>query len=234
MKWAKLNIEKYNALFHPFETDENFEKRQHVIVPDDYDFNDNADEDVTNDVTVWDKHGDRLHINYVHILKKIREILTIKSNPNYPTLDFSGMDNLSNEEKLIGCKYFVFPHPIRVSIVSDEQDNEAWNNLLENSKIGRIALYEEMRRKAGDEIRTATDYFAELGQNQHFYTDTYELADWFQETNHPAFKAWLCSTSVTVDGEVYDYTSNGFASKNYFEQSILDDLLDIYDGNNYA
>jgi len=231
MKIVKLNTPKDNNLFNGVEPDDHYQNRIHKIVADDYNFNANGDFDVTEDVEVWVAHYRRLQINYNHMYKKVATVLNTKVLG-----DWANIGNLSLEEKHIAVQYHIAPYTDRVVTASDWQvsndtDKSNWSNLLENTANGRRDIYELMRRAAGEYIRTGV---VSLEQSQNLFTDIHPNASYYSETNHPSFKAWLCSTSVTVDSDIFDYTSTGFASKGYFNQNLLDDLIAIYDGTHYA
>jgi len=231
VKIVKLNIPKDNNLFNGLEADDHYQNRIHKIVADDYDFNTNGDFDMTEDAQTWLNHYRRLQINYNHMYKKVATILITKVLG-----DWANIGNLTQEESEIAVMLHIAPYTNRVITasawqVSDDIDRENWGILLEETANGRRSIYELMRLRAGEAMRLGV---LNLEQSQNFFTDVHPKASYYTETNHPSFKAWLNSEIVTVDSEVFDYTSTGFASKLYFNQALLDDLIDIYNGDHYA
>ena len=232
MKLCRLNIEKDNATWSPFEPDEHFDQRRTVIVADDYNFNNENDTDVTEDASVWVKHFNRLGINYFHFLKKLQSIIIPKCNPNYPALDYSGIDNLSAEELEIGTKYHVLPYSVRVGSsfpyqVTDEIDSKNWYELLDLSKEGRSLIVEKMRKETGELMRIGS---ITLTQTQNFFRDVFLMLEYYINASDPEFKVFLKS----LDEGGYDYTETGFASKDYYTVELYNILLATYMGETYS
>lgn len=237
MKLAKLNLDKDNSLFDGVEPDGHYQNRIHKIVSDDYDFNHDGDTDVSGDPTAWDTHANRLQINFMHSYKKIYVILLAAANPNYPTLDWSGISALPDAWNELGVRMHVYPNSSdRIGVeayqVEDEhEDLENYASFLEDTRNGRVAIYEQMRIKAGEHMVLGN---ISLEQSQQMMADIHPIDFFYIQTNNPQFKAWIESTSVTIDGTVYDYTTTGFESKSYFNEDIKHDILDVYNGTHYA
>ena len=234
MKLCKKNIEKNNSLFSPFETDEHYDNRRTILVANDYNFNNEDDIDATSDLIEWEKHYQRLKINYYHFLKIVQGVLIPKCNPNYPTLDYSGIDNLSDEEKRIGTKYHALPYSFRVLTtgshqVSDGQDSINFRNLLYLSKYARAEIVELMREKVGDRMRTGV---ITLTASQKFFRDSNNMLQYYENTSDPEFKVWLLGTDDSLNSG-YDHSSTGFSSKDYYVETIKNDLEEIITGEHY-
>lgn len=234
MKLCRLNLPKDNNLFNNVEPESHYQNRIHILVPDDYDFNNNNDVDESGNCVAWEAHYRRLKINYVHFLKIIQGILIPKANPNYPALDYTGWGNLTEEEKKIAIRYHAAPYSLRIGVesyqVTDEKDKINWQNLLSESKEGRVSIIEEMRTQTGEYLRTGV---LTMSNSQSLFRDVEDMIRYYQNTNDPEFKVWICSIDDTaVSG--YNYYNNGFKSKSYWTQEIEDLLLRIYSGQNYV
>lgn len=234
MKLCRLNIEKDNASWSPFEPDEHFDKRRTILVADDYNFNTQNDTDVTSDAAAWDKHFRRLGINYYHFLKIIQGIIIPKCCPNYPTLDYSEISDLSEDEKRIGTIYHVLPYSYRVSNdnpykVTDSVDAYNWSKLLDFSKKGRYEIAESMRSAVGERVRLG---LIALTQTQHFFRDVYLMIEFYISSSDPEFKVFIKSIDDTLLSG-YNHSSNGMNSKDYWSQELEDLIYSIYSGQNY-
>jgi len=150
-------------------------------------------------------------------------------------LNFDLIDNLSLDEKKIAVKYWVMQNPLdRIGVeewqVSDAQDSLNVQDLLLKSKVARGIIIELIREKIGDHMRLGA---IALEQTQRFFRIA---ADWVEDyinTSDPIFKAYMTSTSVTVDGVTDDFTGAGFMEETFSTQDILDDCMAIYNGTHY-
>ena len=236
MKLVRLNIQKDNNKFQPFETDENFAKRRHKIVPDDYNFNENGDEDVTDDPLVWRDHHKRLGINYMHAYKAIYSIIFIAANPNYPTIDWSGIDDLPDEWNELGVKLHVYPlKSQRVGLkayqaITDEEDENNWELLTEDTEIARVDLYQQMRKKVSSHIPKGN---ITLNDSRQMFRDLFPAYLFYTETNDAQLKVWITSIDDSLNSG-FDHSTDGFESKVYFHVDIQNDLIAILDGTHYA
>jgi hypothetical protein len=180
--------------------------------------------------------GDTVPDNYV-------DISSIENWDTFPILDWSrrrdaisplfyliagtnlaNYANLTTSQKIIAAKYFLVPYQLRVSngIFTEQQDKENWHNLLIQTKQSREDCIEAMRLCVGQYIRTGT---LTLAQTQQFYKDVYQYVIWFNESNLPDLKQWI----INEVGSAYE--TNGFAQTTYFNSTLRDSLMAIYNGN---
>ena len=192
-------------------------------------------DDKSSDVVEWEKHYKKVGFNYYHFLKRLQAILVPKGSSTVDPLNFDLIDNLSLDEKKIAVKYWVMQNPLdRIGVeewqVSDAQDSLNVQDLLLKSKFARGIIIELIREKIGDHMRLGA---ITLEQTQRFFRIA---ADWVEDyinTSDPIFKAYMTSTSVTVDGVTDDFTGAGFMEETFSTQDILDDCMDIYNGTHY-
>jgi len=192
-------------------------------------------EDKTDSVLWWEKSYKKLNVNYYHFLKRIQNIIVPKGSSTYSPLNFDQLDSLSEEEKVIAVKYWVMQIPTdRIGDeswqVTNYEDSENIKNLLLLSKIGRSLIIEQIREKIGDHMRLGA---ITLEQTQRFFRIADNYVDGYINTSDPIFKAYMTSISVTVDGEISDFTNNGFIEESFSTQQILDDCMSIYNGTHY-
>lgn len=184
--------------------------------------------DFSNDVVSIDLYGRHVR-DYLFYRDDINNILFIKANPNYPTVDFSGFfTNMTADERKIMCKYILAPYALRLTQYTDEQDEENWFRLLRITQglerpdkpfTGRALLIERMRRHVANYVRKE---LLTMVQTQQFYEDVFQLTEFYIRAATPKFKQWLYSTAP------YDLT--GFNSTSYWNQTLEDELIAIYEG----
>jgi len=131
---------------------------------------------------------------------------------------FAGM---SAERKLLACKYFLIPYGLRMTFVTDAEDEAAWDLLLKLAAESRNDLIEAMRIKVGQYMRIGT---LTLAQTQEFFKDVNLMIEWYIKSNSPDFKQWL-NNEV---GSPYELA--GFAETSYYVSQVKDDLVEIYNG----
>jgi hypothetical protein len=174
--------------------------------------------DKSNDIEAWNLFGEST-VGYKLTRDKIKALVIIATNPNYPTLDFSGWAAYSY--KSIAAKWVVAPYALRVTVHTDNIDSDIWDVLVEKTKSGRAGVVELMRKRVSDELRkeTLTKY-----DTDDFWDATHIIFNEYIDANGAKFKDWLSNT------EGSDYENNGFAQKEYFTEELRDDLLNIYKG----
>jgi len=133
--------------------------------------------------------------------------------------NFSG---LPINRKIMSCNFFLIPYSIRVQIISNEQDAKNWVFLLEETKQSRADCVEAMRKHVGQYIRIGG---LTLFQTQQFYKDTMVYIQWFSESNLPDLKQWISNEPSSL------YETNGFAQASYYDSTLRDELMAIYNGN---
>lgn len=191
--------------------------------------------DKSGDVAEWEKHYKKVAFNYYHFLKKLQSIILPKGSSTLDPLNFDLIANLSLDEKKSAVKYWIMQLPTdRIGIsewqVTDEQDSENVKTLLFKNKVARILIIELIREKIGDHMRLGA---INLQQSQRLFRIVSNWVADFINTSDPIFKAYMTSVSITVDGEISDFTGAGFIEETFSTQSILDDCMDIYNGLHY-
>jgi len=180
-------------------------------------------EDKTSDISAWDKYGLRVK-DYKYVQYRIKMLVLAITG-----LDFSTYGNLTDEEKKLAAKWMSAPYILRVpSQYSDEEDRENWLRLIELSEghnklstQGRARIFEEMRQRVSEELRVEA---MALEDSQDFFRTCFIDSQAYIACNDPQFKFWLDNTV----GEQYE--NNGFAQKSYYNETLKNDLLSIYNG----
>ena len=216
MKLCKKNLPKDNEKWQGAEPDDHYQNRIHILVPDDFDFNTHADEDVSNDPISWKDHYKRLQINFVHAFNIIKTLLFVQANTNPLDPQFDLIGDLSDEQNALAVMYHVYPYSIRVGStyswqIDEQKDKENWQDLLSMTKLGRVMIIEDMRKAVGEYIRTGQ---LSLTQTQEFYRDLYPLTEFYKQSNDPEMKVWICSADDTSNSG-YDHSTTGLSTKGY-------------------
>jgi hypothetical protein len=168
----------------------------------------------------WDLFG-TLATDYIFSRYEIEIILIPKANPNYPTIDFSGWNSLSDSEKLLMAKHVLAPKSLRITILSTEEDYYNWKNLIIVTKENREKLIEEMRLKVAYSI---LEEEMNIKDSQDFFKDLFPLTEFYINTASPDFKFWITNAVGTP------YENDGFAQKVYYSVGLKNSLVDIYEG----
>ena len=132
---------------------------------------------------------------------------------------FAGM---STERKLLSCKYFLIPYATRMLLITDDEDEAAWDLLLHEAADSRDKCIEAMRIKTGQYMRIGT---LTLTETQEFFKDVSHMIEWYVKSNSPDFKQWLTNEVGSA------YENAGFADATYYISQVKDDLVDIYNGS---
>lgn len=186
--------------------------------------------DKSSCVLAWEKNYKKVEFNYYHFLKVLQGIIIPKASSTLDPLNFDLIDALSLDEKKFSVKYWIMQNPAdRIGVsewqVTDEQDSTNIKQLLIKSKEGRAEIIEALREKVGDHMRLGA---ISLAQSQRFFRIVATYIDSYINTSDVIFKAYMTSISVTVDGEITDFTGAGFIEETFSTQAILDDCMDIY------
>lgn len=185
--------------------------------------------DRSSDAMAWDLFGKYI-MDYLFYRDKINNILFILCNPNYPTIDFSGWGSLTSIEKEIMARYILAPYALRLTIYSEEIDEQNWFNLIQVTQgldsqkdpfTGRALLIEKMRKYIANKVRREE---MAMATSQLFFKDVFQMLDWYIRAACPDFKQWITNE---VDSP---YESAGFAQKSYYSVTLKDELMDIYNG----
>jgi hypothetical protein len=173
--------------------------------------------DCTDDMLSWDSS--------IHILdwSRRRDNIAVAFY-SIASSNLSTYGNLTAPQKLIGAKYFLVPYSLRVTngIVTEDEDLINWAYLLEQTKISRKDCVEAMRKHVGQYIRVGT---LTLAHTQLFFKDVVDYINWFEQSNAPDFKQWITNEVGSA------YENAGFAETSYYNATLKDELLDIYNGN---
>lgn len=179
--------------------------------------------DRTNDLVYWDKYG-----------KNVLDLDRYRYEMKTPFYALAGTQlenwaSLSSEIKEIAARMFFIPYSLRLTIVSEQQDYDNWETIIDKTQgtpteiyVGRAKTFDVMRKHvahmARKELMTMTN-------SQQMLKDVGQMADWFIRANDPAFKQWITNEVGSP------YENNGFAQTPYYSLGLKEDLYDIYNGN---
>ena len=191
-------------------------------------------EDKTNDPYAWSIYGERV-LDYWFVLGKIRNLLWLSLNPNYPTIDFSGWSNLTENQQRSLANTPYIPPSLRLLFYSPEKDLENGIMLLEKSygiegsvkKKGRLGVVERMRQHVF--LNYVWQYQMALDTSIQFGEDTYQFLGTFEMFSSRKFYQWLTNEVGSV------YENNGFMQKTYLPttqlmEQLKNELLIIFNG----
>lgn len=130
-------------------------------------------------------------------------------------------DTLSDEEKGLLIKYYIYPNTVSQetinSFYTEEEQKQNWNNLLIISKRARQSRWTAAKGKVS------------------FMLDVISTCDLFQaieilfpryiEASRPDLILWVMSSTYVPLG--IDYSTTGFAQKTYYSEEIRDALYAI-------
>jgi hypothetical protein len=179
--------------------------------------------DRTNDLVYWDKYGK-------NVLDLDRYRYEMKT-PFYTQagLQLENWATLSAEIKEIAARMFFVPYILRLTVVSEEQDYLNWEVIIDKTQgaptdiyVGRAKTFDVMRKVVAHRVRKE---LLSMSDSQQMLKDVGQMADWFIRANSPDFKQWIINEVGTP------YENNGFQQTTYYNQTLKDELYDIYNGN---
>lgn len=175
----------------------------------------------------WDLYGENC-LDYIFVRYWIQTLLIPIANPSYPTINFSGWNNLTASQKEIMARYVLAPYSLRTTIFSDAQDKVFWVSLLDKTQgtggqifTGRALIIENMRKYVANRVRIET---MSMATTQVFYKDVKSMLDDYVAAAAPDFKLWLTNEI----GSAYELA--GLAQKSYYTIQLRDELMNIYNG----
>lgn len=190
--------------------------------------------DKTNDATIWDLYGERV-LDYWFVIGKIRDLLFFRINPNYPTMDESGWNTLTENEKKVIAKLAYVSRAKRLTVYSEIEDYQNGINLIRKTygltetarNKGRLGVVERMRQHVFMEY--VWKNLMSLETSIQFGEDTVGMLDAFERFSSRKFYQWLTNEI----GSAYEF--NGFMQKNYLSTSggmeqLKNELLTIFNG----
>ena len=174
--------------------------------------------------------GNNLHLENLMEFNSIRDwvlLLLLEKDADQATA--FGLCSL--DEKKVVCKFILMPYSVRIAVLTDAEDEINWDKLVHITEgspfailTGRSKVYHRLRVQVSQYVRKEVwfpnDYFANLTYAQAFLKDVHLIKEYFIASNNPEFGNFLKS--------INEYEFNGFNSKNYWLQSLEDDLLEIY------
>lgn len=179
--------------------------------------------DKTNDIIAWDLYG-----------KKVLDLDRYRYEMKAPFYAEAGgaLQNwatLSVEKKLIGAKYFFVPYALRITVITDAEDEANWTQLVEETQgtpvqiyRGRAKTFDEMRKRVAQYVRKEQ---MSMTNSQQMLKDVGLMVEWYIHSNSPDFKQWLTNEVGSP------YEADGFAQKPYYSLALKNELYDIYNGN---
>lgn len=177
----------------------------------------------TDDLIYWDKYG-----------KNVLDLDRYRYEMKYPFYILAGFSlenwaNLSIDIKKIGAKMFFVPYNIRLTVVTEQEDYNNWEDLVFQTQgtptqiyIGRAKTFDEMRKCVSHKVRKE---ILSMSDSQLMLKDVGQMVNWFINANTPDFKQWIINEVGTI------YENDGFAQKSYYSESLKNELYDIYNGN---
>lgn len=196
--------------------------------------NGNTWEDKTNDAITWDLYGERV-LDYWFVIGKIKNLLFLTVNPNYPILDESGWGNLTPEQKKVWAKLPYCSPTKRRTIYSIEEDYQNGINLIRKTyglsdtgrTKGRLGVVERMRTHVY--MKYVWEWQMSLDTSIKFGEDTYQFLGTFEMFSSRKFYQWLTNEVGSA------YELNGFMQQNYLPttqlmEQLKNELLIIFNG----
>jgi hypothetical protein len=168
--------------------------------------------DITN-ISNWDSIGFNLKdYNYV------RAQISLLVNQ-------TGFNNLSLSEKIISAKYFLVDKSDRDTVVSEEEQVNYWNVLVENSQNCRFNRWEAAKKYIS--------YILPPVDSSNLAKSTSELCnDYINYNIITLYKDGISGLFDYLKGEG-DYVNSGYPSKLYWTQENQDKIIDILENGNY-
>ena len=164
----------------------------------------------------WDKPFARVFRDWSRRRDEIKPLFYAAAGVN-----LANYANLTQEQKIIGAKYFFTPKTMRRApgMFTPEEDIANWRYLATETKRSRLACTEEMRKCVSNCIPEET---LTLAQTQQFQEDVLSYITLFEGSNSPKLKLWIISGT--------GFEATGFESKTYYNEALRDALIEIYNG----
>jgi hypothetical protein len=172
----------------------------------------NGYSDITS-ISNWDSIGfDLKDYNYV------RNEINILLNQ-------IGFNNLSLNEKIIVSKYFLVGKTDRDTVLSEEEQVNFWNILVENSQECRFKRWEVAKKYISYKLTPINS--SDLAKSTSSLCN-----DYINYNITTLTKDGVSGLFDYLKGEG-DYINNGYPSKSYWTQIDQDRIIDILENGNY-
>jgi hypothetical protein len=154
----------------------------------------------------------------------VKDYLYVRNQINL-LLQQIGFNNLSLNEKIIVSQYFLVSKIDRDTVMSEEEQVNYWNILIENSQDCRFKRWETAKKYISYKLLPVDS--SDLAKS------TSELcADYINYNIITKIKDGISGLFDYLKGEG-DYVSNGYPIKSYWLQQDEDRLMDILENGNY-
>jgi hypothetical protein len=154
----------------------------------------------------------------------VKDYLYVRNQVNL-LLQQIGFNNLSLNEKIIVSQYFLVSKSDRDTVMSEEEQVNYWNILIENSQDCRFKRWETAKKYISYKLLPVDS--SDLAKS------TSELCtDYINYNIITKIKDGISGLFDYLKGEG-DYVSNGYPIKSYWSQQDQDKLMDILENGNY-
>ena len=121
-------------------------------------------------------------------------------------------NTLSENEKIVLKSYYIIPNDFTFN--SEEEEQQIYKLLVDNAT--------KCREKRIDEGRSYVSLFYknDIQKSMDFFIDTELLMNQYIKGKIPALQAFINSTEIAG----FDYKTNGFSTKNYYDLEIKNQL----------
>lgn len=137
----------------------------------------------------------------------------------------AGFNNLTLNEKIIASKYFLVGKADRDTVISEEEQVNYWNILVENSQDCRFKRWESAKKYISYKLSPIDS--SDLAKS------TSELcADYINYNIITKAKDGISGLFDYLKGEG-DYVGSGYPSKSYWTQADQDRIMDVLENGNY-
>jgi len=161
----------------------------------------------------WSNYGGKLK-DYNYLRDRIKELT-----------DSIGFNNLTTEEKIISANYFVVGKTERDTVLTEEEQYDAWSYLIAQSQDSRFNRWEQAKKYISYKLTPINS--SDLAKSTSDLCNDYINYNIITKT-----KDGISGLFDYLRGEG-DYVSNGYPSKSYWTQGDEDSLMDILLNGNY-
>jgi len=171
--------------------------------------------DYTNDIGVWDEHGE-MAVNSNTVRDNIKSLVIAIAGS-----DFSTWSSVNPADKKIAARWKVAPLSLRLGEITTAEDKEQWAEVMEKVEVSRSLIYLKMRLVVSEYLRDET---ITKTDSENFFTAVQLLSERFVYANDPCLYEWLNNTVGSP------YENAGFAEETYYSVQFRDDINSKYNG----
>lgn len=171
----------------------------------------------------WAQYGES-QLQFMHTRSNIQVLVATKSAM------FTNWGALTSEEQIIAVQWICAPYALRVPFITDNEDKENWNYMVQKLRgvgtidtlEGREYISELLRERVSDEVRREV---WDNDTSNSFYYDTERLLGAYRFANAQDLIAWISNKVGTP------FENDGFAEKSYYTNDLKEDLVLIYNSS---